>query len=51
MVLPYLKGSYIYILVLFMVNVLVSLEFKGFLINFYNLFSLISIKLYNKNRP
>jgi hypothetical protein len=29
MVLPYLKGSSLYILVLFMVNVLVSLEFKG----------------------
>jgi hypothetical protein len=47
MVLPYLKGSSLYILVLFMVNVLVSLEFKG-LFKVLWLFSLISFKVYYK---
>ena len=46
MVLPFLKDSSLYIFLLFMVNVLVSLEFKDLSMKFYGLFSLIYIKIY-----
>jgi hypothetical protein len=46
MVLHNLKGSSLYILVFFMVNVLVRLKFKVLTLKFYGLFSLMSIKVY-----
>jgi hypothetical protein len=48
MVLPYLKGSSLYILVLFMVNVWIYLVFKGLSLKLNGLSSLISIKVYYK---
>jgi hypothetical protein len=48
MVLPYLKGSSFYIHVLFMVNILVYLEFKGLFLNFYGGFSLTTLEFYYK---
>jgi hypothetical protein len=40
MVLPYLKGSSLYILVLFMVNVWMSLIFKDIVLKFMAIFSI-----------
>jgi hypothetical protein len=48
MLLPYLKGSSLYIFVLFMVKLLVYWMFKGLFLNFYGGFSFISLKFYYK---
>jgi hypothetical protein len=50
MVLPYLKVSFLYVIVLFIVNVLVSFDFNSLYLIFYGLLSLISIKVYYKNK-
>jgi len=47
-VLPYLKGSSLYIILLFIMNVLVYLAFKGLFMNLRNIFSLISLNFYYK---